>query len=256
MTGVASRGPVLWRHLVSVACALAVWLWTGPCAADSAEEPLLYSWSLPAPYQTAEGDGLADRLIGELFQRLGLQIENADVPPARVYELLEKGIIDARIGTPDSVPFMKRVVRVPEALGRDEIVALSKSVTALPRGWASLADHPVAYLEAWKVIAAEIPPGDNVYALREPGQLFAMLDSGRVEIVVGGRLLSLLQLRQSGVEGVRVIQPPLKRFEAHLYLHEKHAALVPPLDAALRAMKADGTYRRIYDETLRDFGIE
>jgi len=68
--------------------------------------------------------------------------------------------------------------------------------------------------------------------------------------------MSLVLLESMGINGVEVLDPPLLASPAYLFLHKKHAALAPRLDAALRAMKADGSYQRIRDATLRHCGIE
>jgi hypothetical protein len=39
-----------------------------------------------------------------------------------------------------------------------------------------------------------------------------------------------------------------------MYLHKKHAHLAEPAARALRAMKADGTWRRIAAQSLPGFG--
>ena len=48
----------------------------------------------------------------------------------------------------------------------------------------------------------------------------------------------------------RLLEPPLASTEMFIYLHRKHAPLAGKLAAALAAMKQDGSYRRIFDETL------
>lgn len=236
-----------------LATALATWLWLVPAMSA---EPIVYGAIMVRPFHAQDGSGLLDRLFEEMFRRLGRQVESVDIPPARSIDLLNRGVIDARVGTPALIPFATQAVHVPGSLVIGEVVALSKSVTALPDGWASLARYRVAHLRGWKVIEEGIPKGDNVYAVNLPHQMFEMLDSGRVDIVVAERLASRMQLREMGVEGVRVLEPPLLSSETYVFLHKKHGALVPQLDASLRAMKADGTYRRIYEETLRDFGLD
>jgi polar amino acid transport system substrate-binding protein len=59
-------------------------------------------------------------------------------------------------------------------------------------------------------------------------------------------------VRQNGYK-VRLIEPPLARFEMFMYVNVKHAALVPRVTQALVDMKADGTWQRIYDRCLKPF---
>lgn len=39
-----------------------------------------------------------------------------------------------------------------------------------------------------------------------------------------------------------------------MYLNKKHAALVPKLAQALADMKADGSYQKLFDMTLKPMG--
>lgn len=79
--------------------------------------------------------------------------------------------------------------------------------------------------------------------------LFEILKQNRAETVLLERWQGLQAARAAPV-AVQVLEPPLARAEMFIYLNQRHAALVPPLVAALRQMKADGTYQRILRETL------
>jgi hypothetical protein len=50
---------------------------------------------------------------------------------------------------------------------------------------------------------------------------------------------------------VRMLEEPFGRADMFIYLNRRHAALVPRLADAIRAMKADGTYERLLGQTLR-----
>jgi polar amino acid transport system substrate-binding protein len=49
------------------------------------------------------------------------------------------------------------------------------------------------------------------------------------------------------------LAPPLDTREMFIYLHRRHAPLVPKLAEALRAMKREGFYRRVYNERLMSY---
>ena len=51
-----------------------------------------------------------------------------------------------------------------------------------------------------------------------------------------------------------LIQPPLAQREMFMYLHKKHKALVNKAAQALSSMKRDGSYQRIFDQTLGIYG--
>ena len=48
-----------------------------------------------------------------------------------------------------------------------------------------------------------------------------------------------------------VLEPSLVRTPMYMYLHRKHAALVPRVAEALARLKRNGTYGRIHDATLK-----
>jgi polar amino acid transport system substrate-binding protein len=48
----------------------------------------------------------------------------------------------------------------------------------------------------------------------------------------------------------RSLMPPLATTEMFMYLHKKHSHLLDPAARALRAMKADGSYRRLFERSL------
>ena len=135
-------------------------------------------------------------------------------------------------------------------------MAVSNSIAVLPDGWASLADKRVAYQRGWKAVEKNLGVGDRVYAVSDPRQMFEMFVRNRVDVIVAEPLMTRLAFKTMGVENFKIIQPPLHTVELLFVVHEKHVLLVPRLEDALRAMKRDGTYDRIYTETLRDFGID
>ena len=55
-------------------------------------------------------------------------------------------------------------------------------------------------------------------------------------------------LREFGLSDVFAVEPPLAARDMYLYLNREHQALVPHLEQALRSIKADGTYERIFGQ--------
>ena len=80
--------------------------------------------------------------------------------------------------------------------------------------------------------------------------LFRMLQHDRVDLVVFNRWGGLQLIKDLGLTDVEMIGPPLARRDVYFYLHKKHAELAVKASETLREMKRDGTYRRIFEETL------
>ena len=62
--------------------------------------------------------------------------------------------------------------------------------------------------------------------------------------------MGLALIKQHEIKNVHAIEPPLASREMFIYLHKKHADLVPGLASALRALKTEGFYDRMYREKL------
>ncbi|NNG00811.1 MAG: transporter substrate-binding domain-containing protein [Desulfobacteraceae bacterium] len=82
------------------------------------------------------------------------------------------------------------------------------------------------------------------------GRSKELLDRGRIDLAVFSRYFGLYVIRQLGLKGIRVLEPPLAVRPMFLYLHRKHMRLIPLLTAALVAMKTDGTFTEIRQKTL------
>jgi polar amino acid transport system substrate-binding protein len=80
--------------------------------------------------------------------------------------------------------------------------------------------------------------------------LFRQLQLDRTEVALYERWQGLSRIQRQGVTDVHLLEPLLARREMFLYLHKRHAALAPRLAAALRAIKAEGLYDRLYREKV------
>jgi len=84
-----------------------------------------------------------------------------------------------------------------------------------------------------------------VNKVEQPEQLFRMLESGRIDLALYTLADGVALARGMGLATIQPVRPTLKDVDMYLYLNRKHADLVAPLAAALRAMKADGSYDRL-----------
>jgi len=84
-------------------------------------------------------------------------------------------------------------------------------------------------------------------------QLFRMLDEDRIDIAVIEQMIGLETISRLGIKGVRVLSPPLLSGDWYLYLHKKHADLIPKVDNEIRKMKKDGSYDRIWNQVRQRY---
>jgi polar amino acid transport system substrate-binding protein len=234
-------------YALVVACAL--WPAAGPAAA--APKIVLTSGVL-APYTTADRRGFLDQLIAAVFRELGLEAELLIYPTAT-----ERGLRNANEGVDDGLAMRvaglerqyPNLIRVPEPVAINEFVAISTRHRFATRSWASLQPYGVSYIIGWKVFEQNVPTGRELMLVRDADQLFTLLARDRTDVVLYERWQGLAKTRAMGLQ-VQVMEPPLVRTPMYIYLHKKHAALVPRVAQALARLKHNGSYDRIHDATL------
>lgn len=205
-----------------------------------AEEKLVLSSGMHEPWTNTAGTGFHNLFIAELFRRLGLKAEVTFNPAAaRALQLADGGVDDglaARMaGLDKDYP---NLIRVPETFFVNDFVAAG---TATPpvRKWADLTPHSVSYILGWYVFDNNVPSVRELTIAKDSKQLFGLLKAGRIEVILHERWQALWQAREQGVE-LKVAEPPLASTPMYIYLHKRHADLVPRITAELKRMKAEG----------------
>lgn len=224
------------------------------------ERALLLSTSTEAPFVTPDERGFLDRTIEVLFRRLGREARVVTYLRAseRAFQLADQGLDD---GLAMRIAGLQRhypnLIQVPEPILVDDFVAITLTPRDDPRAapaadfttWEELLPHTVAYILGWKIFEFNLPPRQESTKVRDADQLFQLLRRGRADVILYERWQALARARTLAMR-VKAHQPPLAQREMFIYLHRRHAALVEPAAAELRAMKADGSYRAIMDQTL------
>lgn len=220
--------------------------------AASAMPGLVISTSVVAPYTTPDRQGFLDRLVVAVFREVGVQAEILVYPTASERSLLNanEGIDDGQAlrvaGLEKRYP---NLIRVPEPVIMNDFVAMSVKHRFATPDWAALRPYTVTYIIGWKVFEANVPPEAPRTPVREAEQLFTLLARERADVALHERWQGLAQARRSGLQ-VSVMEPPLVSTPMYMYLHRRHAHLVPKVAQALVRLKRDGTYQRIAAETL------
>ncbi|MBT9612639.1 MAG: transporter substrate-binding domain-containing protein [Burkholderiales bacterium] len=222
----------------------------GGSASHAANEPtLVLSDTYDTPYTTETGDGFLDRVVDEAFRRAGLRLKMVRVSPERALLNANSGIEDgvsARIaGLEKNYP---NLVRVPEKVLDFPFVAFASQAKLTSANWDTLASVSVGHIHGWKIFEQNLKPGTPTTIVDTAEQLFTMLDKNRIDVALYERWLGLALAKQMGIKNIRVVEPALADREMFIYLNKRHADKVPAIIAALRSLKADGTYTKICRE--------
>ncbi|MBI3283483.1 MAG: transporter substrate-binding domain-containing protein [Burkholderiales bacterium] len=219
-----------------------------------AETGLVLNTSFFSPLTSPAHDGALDLFYAELFRRLGLRVEIQPSPAERGLLNANSGIDDGDVARVLGIEQTYRnLLRVPEPVMYYQMVVFSRHADFSVSGPDSLRPYDVGILTGWKILERKIVGTRSLIKLETGRQLFAMLDKDRIDLAVIEKLEGMHFVQSMGLQDIKILQPALVEGDWFLYLHKKHAALVPKIAAEIRRMKQDGSYRRIFDGVLRRY---
>jgi polar amino acid transport system substrate-binding protein len=192
---------------------------------------------------------------GAVFKRLDLPVTVTETPA-------ERALIDANAGIGDADGLRveldgkdyPNLIRVPELFMVNEFVGFSKDPSVRLDGWESTTNYRIGYIIGWKSVEYNIV---NLIFATKPSavasgeQLFRMLDSDKISLAIFAKADGVKILASMPLRGIAPIEKPLAIKPMYLYVHRKHADLVPRLDATLRQMKSDGSYDALISQAVR-----
>lgn len=191
-----------------------------------------------------------EALSREAFRRIGHEFRLVSLPSERSLHAADAGEVDGEglriAGLAEKYP---NLIQVPERYIGISFVAFATDPTIrLDAGWDSLKPYRIAFITGWKMFEANAAGAQVVNKVEQPEQMFRMLEGGRIDLALYTLADGVMLARGMGLASVRPVRPALKDVDMYLYLNRKHAVLAPQLAAALRAMKADGSYDRILSD--------
>ncbi len=219
------------------------------------ERKLIIGSSYTAPFSTIEGDGYFDLLVREACNVAGSTCEVRMLPPERSLIDAAQGKLDGDVGrvdfVPEAFPDLLRVAH-PVLRGR-RFVAFARNHGIRIAGWESLRPYNLAYVNGWKIFDAPTAGARSVTRVANMDQLFGLLDKGRIDIALAADIEGLATIRRLGLEGVRMLEPPLDVRDLYLLLHIRHASLSKDLGPVLARLEHDGSMRRLLDQATANF---
>jgi polar amino acid transport system substrate-binding protein len=224
-----------------------------PGISAAADQIVLGITAFP-PLIAADGSpGYFDLLVPEAFARLGIDARVENLPGDRALRMSNEGLTDGQalrvLGIEKEYP---NLVRVPEPVFEAEFLAWAMRSDIQLAGWQDLRSLVVGYPLGWKLYDREVKQAREIIRVRSMEQLFPLLAASRIDVVLLDRWQAMYLTRRAGIDA-HPIEPALARHEMYMYLHVRHRALVAPLAAALAAMRADGSVKRIHDLTLKGY---
>lgn len=240
-------------HLIrEIKCVITLLCCLGLGGMAQAGDKLVLTTGVLAPYTTPDHKGFLDQIIVAVFREAGLDAELQVFSAATARTLLNAnaGIDDGEAmriaGLEKQYP---NLIRVPETLISNDFVAYATHTNVPTTDWKSIEPYVVSYIIGWKIFENNVRNAKEVTQVRDADQLFGLLANGRTDLALYERWQGLQRVRDLGLKA-QALEPPLARTDMFIYLHKKHEALVPRVAQALARLKANGTYKRIFDATL------
>jgi len=206
------------------------------------------------PLSNPDQRGMVDRVLREAFNRTNVDIEIVHLPAERSLSNADAGIID---GDFIRISGLERLypdlLRVPEKIVDFEFVAFTRHADFRTESWESLKPYHVGIEIGWKILEENIVGAATRTDVRNKEILFSLLANDRADLVVYSRFVGWETVRELGLKGIRVLEPPLAVREMYLYLNKKHLHLVPLISEAIQDMKRDGTFEKIRNDTLTPY---
>ncbi|MFA5904537.1 MAG: transporter substrate-binding domain-containing protein [Desulfobacula sp.] len=220
-------------------------------AMAQAEQTIFLATADGPPLSKPDNTGFHDKIILEIFLRIGIRAQILHLPAERALinadSGIEEGVFVRVAGMEKLYP---NLVHVPEKITDYEFTAFTKHPNMVINGWESLKPYSVGIITGWKILENNIRDTKELLKVETPEQLFGVLDTDRVDLIIYNRYDGYGVLKQLNLKHIRLIEPPLASREMFLYLNTKRKNLVVPLTEALRAIKQDGTYQRLFTEII------
>jgi polar amino acid transport system substrate-binding protein len=220
-------------------------------------QTLIINSSNYPPVTSPEKDGVLDQVYQEMARRAGVKIVIQAMPAA------ERSLINQNEGIDDgdvSRVFglekqYTNLIRVPEPVMRYEMVVFSRNAHFKVNGIESLLPYDAGIPNGWKILERNVVGTRSVTKLENGEQLFSMLDKDRIDIALIEKFQGMRFVKDMKIQNIRILNPPFLEGDWFMYVNKKHEALVPRLAAALKSMKEDGTYQRIFDTALKRYAL-
>jgi polar amino acid transport system substrate-binding protein len=221
------------------------------CNAYASDSHLsLVTAALPPLGSTPQQQGFLEQISREAFGRIGYSVEVHSLPGERALINVNSGIDDGDLyRAPGFESAYPNLIQVPEKIGVMDFMAYTKDLQIENLSWQDLEPHVVAYANGWKIYERKVKASE-ITVVRSINELIPLLENSRAEIILMDRWQGLYVIQQQNAR-IKLLQPPLAQVDMYMYLNKRHKDLVSMLARAIRDMKQDGTYQKIYDNVFK-----
>jgi polar amino acid transport system substrate-binding protein len=206
---------------------------------------------LGPPLSLKDQKGFIDQVVAEALKRNGHTLKVSHLPAERALINANKGIDDGDLhriaGLSKKYP---NLIQTPEKTFTMEFVAFSRKTDFSTADWNSLKPYSIGIIGGWKILEKNVPADTDLIKVKNPQQLFSLLQNNRVDVILFGKWQGRSYIKENNIQDVKELQPALAKMDMFVYFHKKHKDLLPKFSDTLRQMKASGAYQDLYRKTL------
>lgn len=195
---------------------------------------------------------ISEPILVEAYQELGIDVIIKTLPGERALIEANSGRMDGDLNRKAGLEKKyANLVMIPVSLLAADWVVFARNIKFRVNGWKSLKPYSIAIQRGLRV-AEDGTEGMNPIIVNSIEQLFEMLNSNRIDIVVSTRLEGLISIKKLGMNGIVVLEPSIQVVPLYHYIHKKHIPIANQLTRILAKMKKNGRIKEITDEVLDD----
>lgn len=204
------------------------------------------------PYTNPEHNGFLDTIVAEMFRRAGYRFKSVVLPAERGLVSANEGEIDGDMvriaGLDKQYP---NLIRIPEKVLDWEFCAFVKKNSKLTKSnYKEFRKYKTGIIRGWKIYEEKMAGSKKLVVVSNSGQLLNMLDIGNIDVALYSRSNGQHMIKALDLKDIKILEPPLDKQQMYIYLNKRHAQVVPKLAQALRDIKAEGLYDKVYRKTV------
>jgi len=202
------------------------------------------------PFVNNQQTGFYDLIVKHMFERINIKAKTVVLPSERSLINANTGIDDGNIARIKGIEKKYlNLLMVPEKIIDFEFVAFTKNQPLKVNNWQDLKPYNIAFINGWKLFEKKVTDYKSLIRTRNSKQLFDLLENNRADIALYDLWSGVWHIKQSKSK-IDYLRPSIASYQLYLYINKKHEKLLPDLTQALKAMKEDGTYQKIYTQSL------
>jgi len=214
-------------------------------------ETLVFSAAASSPHHNENGTGFLDMLEREVLNRIGYDVVFEFLPAERALINSNKGVTDGEAERVKGISkYYTNLIRVDEPIMNWSFVAFTHRSDIVINGWESIQPYSVGLINGWKIFERNTKDALVQTKVKDIHVLFTLLKNKRADLVLIEAWQGLDYLSKHPLANIKMLSPSILEKEQFIYLHKKHANLVPKISSTLKKMKNDGTYQKIFEQVL------